>query len=100
MPEARRPLRVGPTPECRHAVRELRALWQVMRKRVLLEEPACRVCGRPATTVDHIRPLALGGAPYDRSKLQALCLAHHHQKTARESGLAKKSAAARRKASR
>jgi 5-methylcytosine-specific restriction enzyme A len=30
-------------------------------------------CPRPATQVDHIRPISEGGAPYDPSNLRAAC---------------------------
>jgi 5-methylcytosine-specific restriction endonuclease McrA len=34
-------------------------------------------CGTPATTVDHVVPLALGGAMYDPDNLRAACAAHN-----------------------
>jgi 5-methylcytosine-specific restriction protein A len=46
--------------------------WQKIRERVLREEPYCRWCGKPSTTVDHIVPKARGGTD-TRSNLQALC---------------------------
>ena len=57
--------------------------WAQRRKQVLLEEKGCRVCGQPATEVDHIIPRAEGGTE-DRANLQALCHEHHHMKTMAE----------------
>ncbi|MEM8873656.1 MAG: HNH endonuclease signature motif containing protein [Planctomycetota bacterium] len=59
--------------------------WQVVRAEVLEAEPICRECSREfATDVDHIKPLAAGGDPFDRDNLQPLCTACHRRKTARE----------------
>lgn len=67
------------------------AAWRKLRMMVLREHPFCQsgvVCdpdntGRkaPSTTVDHIKPKALGGTD-DDSNLQALCDACHAWKTA------------------
>jgi 5-methylcytosine-specific restriction protein A len=81
--------------------------WQELRKRVLSEAGhacECRdtrcghgpTCGDHAGTADHVVPLARGGAPYDRSNVQALCWKCHARKTGRESAAAKKEAARRR----
>jgi 5-methylcytosine-specific restriction endonuclease McrA len=37
-----------------------------------------------ATDVDHIVPIAAGGAEFDRANLQGLCGPHHSSKTAKE----------------
>ena len=58
------------------------AAWRRLRAEVLDDEPLCRVCGRIATDVDHIRPKRRGGSD-DRSNLQPLCKAHHSAKTLR-----------------
>lgn len=72
---------------------EHRTPWRRLRARVLAEHPQCQAmsppppgqpptpCHRPATEVDHIRPIALGGAFLDPSNLQALCAEHHEIKT-------------------
>ena len=39
---------------------------------------------RPATQVDHIKPLSAGGDKYNESNLQGLCATCHSKKTARE----------------
>jgi len=54
--------------------------WQKCRAAVLAQEPICRVCGRPANTVDHITPRRKGGADYERDNLQALCAECHARK--------------------
>ena len=66
------------------------ATWRRKRRRHLLIEPLCRTCkaqGRvtEANTVDHIIPLARGGAD-DESNYQSLCATHHSRKTATEDG--------------
>ena len=54
--------------------------WQVIRLRVLKEEPFCRVCKAPTTEVDHIIPLSQGGTNA-RSNLQGLCKSCHSRKS-------------------
>jgi 5-methylcytosine-specific restriction protein A len=51
-----------------------------------------RLCGKPATDVDHIR----NDDDHSYSNLQALCTYHHRQKSGREGGIA--SGIVRRKA--
>lgn len=60
-----------------------KAWWRV-RTKVLMANPLCVVCGRPANVVDHIKELTDGGAPLDLDNLQGLCHAHHNQKSADE----------------
>jgi len=55
--------------------------WRKIRAGVLREEPRCRVCGAPATEVDHIRPLSRGGT-HNRSNLRAVCQDCHRSLTA------------------
>lgn len=60
--------------------------WRAARAAQLSREPRCRVCGAPATTVDHIvafRP-DVGGSPTDPTNLQSLCHRHHDEKSAHE----------------
>ena len=59
--------------------------WRTLRKYVLMGEPLCRDCGKPATVVDHIRPISDGGARLDIENLQPLCFKCHNRKSARES---------------
>jgi len=66
------------------------AAWRRARGAVLAEEPRCRNCTRPATQVDHIVPVDLGGTD-ERSNLQALCTYHHRAKTALEQSKARAS---------
>lgn len=47
----------------------------------ICEKPGCR---HPATDVDHIVPLAEGGARHDWANLQSLCHTHHRQKTTQD----------------
>jgi 5-methylcytosine-specific restriction endonuclease McrA len=53
--------------------------WPRLRAQVLAEEPDCRVCGRPATTVDHVLARRFGGSN-DRTNLRSLCARHAHEK--------------------
>lgn len=46
--------------------------WLRLRAQVLREEPYCRECGQPSTTVDHIKPRARGGTD-ERRNLRGLC---------------------------
>jgi 5-methylcytosine-specific restriction endonuclease McrA len=55
--------------------------WRALRKRVLFEEPLCRVCGRAADHVDHIIPLDRGGEPFARANTQPLCRSCHGKKS-------------------
>lgn len=68
--------------------------WDRVRRRQLAREPCCRVCteaGRDtlATQVDHIHPIAAGGAPFDPANLQSLCATHHSFKTMRYDAVGK-----------
>ena len=54
--------------------------WPAIRLRQLIDEPFCRICGAPATEVDHIHPLRDGGT-HERSNLQSLCGRCHRRKT-------------------
>lgn len=61
-----------------------------LRKRRLALEPLCRMCAdegkvTEAVTIDHIIALANGGTDTD-DNCQALCAAHHDEKTARDLG--------------
>jgi 5-methylcytosine-specific restriction endonuclease McrA len=49
--------------------------WRKIRAAVLQrDDHACQWCGAPAKTVDHIIPLAVGGARLDPRNLAAACL--------------------------
>ncbi len=68
---------------------------ELMRKRVLTEEPLCRLCLEadpprvtPTTIADHIVPKAEGGTD-DRDNYQGACGPCHIAKTARESARAR-----------
>lgn len=48
--------------------------WRKLRARILADSPICAMCGRArATTVDHIVPLAYGGALLDPANLRPAC---------------------------
>ena len=65
------------------------ARWRAVRAAFLREHPVCVVCaarGRvvAAVVVDHVVPLKDGGARFDTANFQAICIADHNAKTARE----------------
>lgn len=65
------------------------AAWRSVRAAFLREHPLCQRCrelGRlvPAVVVDHVQPIKDGGARFDTSNCQALCISHHNAKTAGE----------------
>jgi len=53
--------------------------WREVRAAQLTKEPYCRSCGKPATDVDHVTPIAHGGAL--DGPLQSLCRRCHQAKT-------------------
>jgi 5-methylcytosine-specific restriction protein A len=65
------------------------AAWRSVRAAFLREHPLCTRCekaGRvvPSVVADHIEPLKDGGARFDWSNLQGLCLSCHNRKSAGE----------------
>lgn len=58
--------------------------WQKTRERILQRDGRrCYLCGGPASTADHIIPVAWGGSQAD-SNLAAVCKPCHDAKTARQ----------------
>jgi len=56
--------------------------WRRIRAQILaLDGHRCRICGEPASEVDHIRPLADGGTDHP-SNLRGLCATHHAERHA------------------
>lgn len=60
------------------------AEWQRFRARHLRLHPRCVDCGRPASEVDHVRPLSEGGARLDHANAASRCGACHGDKTKRD----------------
>jgi 5-methylcytosine-specific restriction protein A len=63
--------------------------WRAVRSAFLREHPLCAHCaarGRvvAAVVADHVVPIKEGGARFDTSNCQALCISHHNAKTASE----------------
>ena len=63
--------------------------WKKMRAIILAEQPVCVMCDKlglatEAKVVDHIKEIIDGCDPFDKSNLQALCVSHHNNKTAKE----------------
>ena len=53
-------------------------LWPVLRERVLdKSDGLCTECGRLATCVHHVNPIAAGGPKFDIENLTALCRRCH-----------------------
>ena len=66
--------------------------WRNTRAAVLRDNPLCCKCKargvlQPATVVDHIVPIKLGGERFERSNLQGLCVPCHNAKTASENAV-------------
>ena len=57
--------------------------WRRLRLSKLRKDPICQHpgCRFVAAEVDHIVPLAQGGARYDWRNIQSLCRVHHIDKT-------------------
>jgi 5-methylcytosine-specific restriction protein A len=55
--------------------------WKELRASFLLSHPLCAICGGAAAQVDHIVPIAKGGARMDANNLRALCASCHATKT-------------------
>ncbi len=62
------------------------ARWVKVRNAYVKAHPTCEAlgCDQPTTEVDHIVPLAQGGAKLDKNNLQALCGPHHAEKTTKD----------------
>ena len=61
--------------------------WKKFRLTILHRDPVCKKCERKASEeVDHIVPLAAGGARLDPRNAQGLCNPCHSTKTATEDG--------------
>lgn len=60
--------------------------WRRIRAIQLARHPECNRCGAPADEVDHVIPRAIGGAVYDATNHQSLCVDCHRAKTAEEMG--------------
>lgn len=63
--------------------------WKRLSKQYRLKNPLCEIClskGKYvlADSVDHIKPLFLGGSPYDWNNLQSLCGKCHSEKNKKE----------------
>jgi len=56
--------------------------WLEVREKALERDGyRCVKCGRQASEVDHIVPIALGGSMFDLNNLQSLCSECHKWKT-------------------
>lgn len=61
--------------------------WQLLRRRVLFEQPICAGCDNAlAVDVDHKVAIEDGGAPWAHNNLQGLCKQCHGRKTRQEQG--------------
>jgi 5-methylcytosine-specific restriction protein A len=59
--------------------------WRALRRRVLKRDRyTCQECRRFGNEVDHVVPVAQGGARWSEDNLQTLCKSCHSRKTARE----------------
>jgi 5-methylcytosine-specific restriction enzyme A len=58
--------------------------WRILRTRYLAHHSECVECGQPASEVDHITPIEVGGPVWDQSNWAAMCHACHSRKTLNE----------------
>lgn len=59
--------------------------WERVRKQVLVRDDyRCKLCGAYGNEVDHMQPIAAGGAVLDPANLQTLCRNCHIEKTTEE----------------
>ena len=58
--------------------------WRNLRIWFLNNHPLCNICQLPASQVDHVIPIALGGQALDELNLQSLCASCHSAKTRSE----------------
>jgi len=56
--------------------------WQIFRIQWLTANPVCKLCGHIAVLVDHIKPIAVGGARLDPTNVRSLCRDCHDIVTA------------------
>ena len=65
------------------------ARWKRLRPALLCEAGwRCQKCGLPGNLqIDHVQPLAAGGAIWDPANLQTLCSSCHYRKTAGENAV-------------
>lgn len=64
--------------------------WRKIRKIFLSKNPLCKHCEangvvEPATVVDHIKPINLGGDKLNEENFQSLCESCHNKKSSNES---------------
>lgn len=64
----------------RETWRDYGSEWQRVRRAALEAQPQCQRCGKPATDVDHIKPLRDGGT-HEASNLRCLCHSCHSKRT-------------------
>ena len=69
--------------------------WAKFRQMQINREPSCRLCGREATEVDHVRPVTsqYDADFYNPENLQSLCGVCHRRKTSADvrAGLTRRS---------
>ena len=64
--------------------------WRDKRNSYIKAHPNCeilengKVCGMPGYSVDHIKPIRLGGHLTDESNLQTSCRRHQYKKSAQD----------------
>lgn len=62
------------------------AAWRRVRRAFVEAHPSCVVCGAATEHVDHVIPIAKGGARLAWSNLRAFCETHHNRHTAANGG--------------
>ncbi|MGN6168187.1 MAG: HNH endonuclease [Solirubrobacteraceae bacterium] len=74
----------GPRPFATSTYRHRHGIPERLRREILDRDGhVCRLCSAPATDVDHVVPLAVGGTD-EPSNLRALCAPCHRRRTGQE----------------
>ena len=84
-PDHPHPHRWGQRPDERERYGLTSHQYKQLKKRITRRDQGrCYLCGQPGHTLDHIWPLAEGGAPTDPDNLGIICEPCHATKSAQE----------------
>lgn len=76
--------RKGTTRELKHDRFYSQTRWKKHSAWYRMKHPLCVKCGQAAHAVDHLVPIARGGAEWDEGNMQSLCERCHNAKTNEE----------------
>jgi 5-methylcytosine-specific restriction endonuclease McrA len=64
--------------------------WRELRRQILTANPLCVYCGAPASELDHVVPLSMGGDPFALENLVSSCKRCNSSKGARLAAAARR----------